>query len=222
MEPIFTAEALEHGAIGDSIRLAAPTIDTVEILIVCVVQVVLLTITTEATRERRSRSATITAEVAFIEELVKLKVNRKMKLEYPSAELSETEGEEIAFPSGYPLGEAPHSIVIFDDSPKELSTLTKASETLTNQTKATIVSVRSRRSGTREEQTEWEIESPYGEVDFSSKNVSSRELLKVFEINTYLAMKKNLGQDNPKVIEARQRLMSLGVTEPELAEIWMR
>ena len=158
----------------------------------------------------------------FIEELVKLKVNRKMKLEYPSAELSETEGEEIAFPSGYPLGETPHSIVIFDDSPKELSTLTKTSETLSNQTKATIVSVRSRKSGTREEQTEWEIESPYGEVDFRLKNVSSKELLKVFEINTYLAMKKNLGQDNPKVIEARQRLMSLGVTEPELAEIWMR
>lgn len=154
----------------------------------------------------------------FIEELVKTGSNKKTELQYVSPELEEDLGESLSFGSGYPLGETPHVIVMFDDNPNELQNILKSNKFLKEKSGATFVAVRSRRPGTKAEKREWTVINPYGEIDFTSQTYSGSEIAKIFNINRFLVMRMNLGIEHSRVKLAAQELESLGVDTKGLKE----
>lgn len=145
----------------------------------------------------------------FFEKVVETKANSRLQLEYAPGEISQT----LSLPAGYPLGETHHTVIVFDDNPREILSVVKSSEALSHKSKASIVCVRSIRPQTREETSEWEVETPYGEIDFRTKPVAGQDIHKIIEINRYLAMKNSLGENHPNVLQERNRLTELGVTE---------
>jgi len=154
----------------------------------------------------------------FIEALVKTSAVRKTELQYVPPELEEYPGESLAYPSGYPLGETPHTMVMFDDNPNELQNILKSNEFLKEKSGATFVAVRSRRPGTKAEKREWTVISPYGEIDFTSRTYSGKEVSKIFKINRFLMMRGSLGAEHPRVKRAIQELEGIGVDTKRLKE----
>lgn len=152
----------------------------------------------------------------FVTKLVKTKATRKTQLQYLPHELEEDSWESPSFGSGYPLGELPHVLVMFDDNPEELSSILSSNQILKEKTGASFIVVRSRRTKTKKEHQEWEVATPYGEIDFRSKSFSQKEISAILQINRFLSLKNQLGSEHPKVKAAAERLERLGVKTQNL------
>ena len=149
----------------------------------------------------------------FIVEAVKTKATTKLEQNYVPTDLEDYPGEGIAYGSGNVLGQAEHVIVIIDDNPKELSSILSANDYLRGGTKSEFVVVRSRRAGTKERDKEWQINTPYGELDFISHSYSPEDILKILLINRYLKVKSRLGEQHANTVRLRKELEAQGVTE---------
>lgn len=153
----------------------------------------------------------------FIEDMILTGANRKTKLQYVPSVLEEDSMEGISPGSGYPLGETPHIIIMLDDNPKELNSILATNEFLKEKSGASFVVVRSRRSGTREGEKEWDVKTPYGEVDFRRKQFTANEVAAILQINRYLSYKNQYGGDNPTVRSIASDLQKFGIDETQLA-----
>lgn len=147
----------------------------------------------------------------FIVETVKTKATNGLVQEYVSAELEEYPGEGLAYGSGHVLGRTEHVVVMMDDNPKELSSILSANDYLKENTKATFVVVRSKRAGTKEQNREWQVNTPYGELDFVSHSLLPRDISNTFLINRYLIVKSNLGDLHPNTLRLQNELNTRGV-----------
>ncbi len=163
----------------------------------------------------------------FIKELAESGVTSKTKMDYrkpvPGGDrigvgdsFDEDYGGGLSMSSGQVLGDTPHTIVMLDDSPKELSSILSVNEYLAEKTGASFVTVRSRRSGTKEGEKEWVVQGPSGEVDFRSREFTAEEIALALRINRFLNYRVKYGEDNEKVFELRSELISEGVPEEEL------
>lgn len=149
----------------------------------------------------------------FIVETVKTKATSKLEQDYVSAELEEYPGEGLAYGSGYALGQTEHVVVMMDDNPKELSSILSANNYLKENTKSSFVVVRSKKAGTKEQNREWQVNTPYGELDFTSRSFLSRDISNTFLINRYLNIKARLGEQHPNTLRLQNELKSRGVTD---------
>ncbi len=159
---------------------------------------------------------------SFIEEFVRTRATQQTKLDYlpPLGEIDKNSQEaSISNSSGHPLGQHPHVIVMVDDSPTELNSILKANPYLSENTGASFVVVRSRRSSTKEGEKEWEIKTLFGEVDFRSGALAGKDVVKILQINRYLSLKSKLGEDDPRVKAIGDNLHMLGVSETELQSV---
>lgn len=152
----------------------------------------------------------------FVEELIKTKAVQETELDYVPTELEDYPGESLSPPSGYPLGETPHTMVIFDDDPKQLSNVLSSNEFLRENSGAKFLAVRSRQESTKAENREWNVKAPYNEVDFTSREYLSRDIANIFRINRYLAMRENYSEDHPRLVAEKEHLKKLGVNIREL------
>jgi len=135
----------------------------------------------------------------FIEELIKLRIKQRTKLDF-----------------GHPLGTHIHAIIIMDDSPKELSSILTAIPYLQENTGASLVAVRSRRTGTKEANTEWVGQTLFGEIDFRSGTITQKEVIKILQINRYLSLKNRYGENHSRVKTLAKNLYMFGITAEEI------
>lgn len=149
----------------------------------------------------------------FIVEAVKTKATTKLEQDYISAELEEYPGEGLAYGSGHVLGQAEHVVVMMDDNPKELSSMLSANNNLKENTKCSFVVVRSKRAGSKEQNREWKVNTPYGELDFTSYSFRPRDISNIFLINRYLNIKSRLGEQHPNTLRLTNELKARGITE---------
>lgn len=149
----------------------------------------------------------------FIVETVKTKATSKLEQDYVPAELEEYPGEGLAYGSGHVLGQTEHVVVMMDDNPKELSSILSANDYLKENTKSSFVVVRSKRAGTKEQNREWQVNTPYGELDFTSHSFLPRDISNTFLINRYLNIKSRLGDQHPNTLRLQNELKKRGVTE---------
>lgn len=148
----------------------------------------------------------------FIIETVKTKATSKLEQDYIPEELEEYPGEGLAYGSGYVLGQTEHAVVMMDDSPKELSSILSANNYLKENTKCSFVVVRSKRAGSKEQYREWQVNTPYGEIDFTSHSFLPRDISNILLINRYLNIKSRLGEEDPRVLRLKNELKVRGIT----------
>lgn len=148
----------------------------------------------------------------FIKKLAETQTNRNLEQDYVPPELEDTEGEGLAYGSGYALGQSEHVIVMFDDSPKELASILDSNQYLKDKTGASFVVVRSRRQETKEGKKDWTVDTKYGEVNFSTNEYSPSEISNIFLVNRYLGLRTRLGEQNSRVISAYNELIRRGMT----------
>ncbi|GEM_PF-4452821 len=149
----------------------------------------------------------------FITEAVKTGVTRRLEQEYVPPGLEEYPGEGLSAGSGHVLGKTAHVIVMMDDNPKELSSILSSNDFLRTQSGAQFAIVRSKRSGTKEQHREWQVGTPYGELDFTSRHFSPTDVVNTFLINRYLRTKAKLGEQHPSTKRLRSELISKGISD---------
>lgn len=148
----------------------------------------------------------------FIVQTVKEKATSKFEQDYVPAGLEDYPGEGIAYGSGYVLGQTEHVIVMLDDNPRELSSILSSNDYLKESTKSQFVVVRSKRAGTKEQNREWQVNTPYGELDFTSRSFLPRDISNTFLINRYLNVKSRLGEQHPNTLRLQNELSTRGIT----------
>lgn len=151
----------------------------------------------------------------FILELVKSGALDKLPLEYVPATLEEDAFEGISHPSGHPLGLHGHTFVMMDDSKKEAESILSANPYLEEHTGAQFSVVRSRRANTKEGEKDWEIDTPYGEIDFRTNKFSSHDVATILQINRYLSYRNKFGATSSKVQNLAEVLKQMGIEHPE-------
>lgn len=148
----------------------------------------------------------------FVVQAVKEKSTTKFEQDYVPAELEDYPGEGIAYGSSYVLGQTEHVIVMLDDNPKELSSILSSNDYLKENTKSQFVVVRSKRAGTKEQNREWQVNTLYGELDFTSRSFLPRDISNTFLINRYLNVKSRLGEQHPNTLRLQNELQARGVS----------
>lgn len=159
---------------------------------------------------------TRTPKGEFIQDLLETKAVQKTELDYVPPELEDYPGDSISPPSGYPLSQTPHTLVMFDDDPKQLSNILAANDYLRDNSGAEFVVVRSIRERTKAQHRDWEVASAYGEIDFASERQLSSDVANIFRLNRFLTMSKNFPPDHPRVIAEKNYLEKAGVNMQEL------
>lgn len=143
----------------------------------------------------------------FIKEAISTGATRKLHMDYVPSYLEDTEGESMAFGSGYPLGQHRHVIVLFDDSIKEAESVLSVNPYLKEHSGAQFIVVRSLRSGTKEEKKVLNIQSPYGTVDFRSVSLLPGDIAGILKVNRYLARKKNFPRNDLLLTRMKEELI---------------
>jgi hypothetical protein len=147
----------------------------------------------------------------FIVDLAKSGATAKLDLDYLPAELEEYPGEGISGTSGEVLGHENHVIVMMDDNPKELSSILLANSYLREHTGAEFVVVRSKRPETKESRRDWQVNTPYGELDFTSGSLLPQDISNTFLINRFLTTKSRLGPDHPNTKYLEEQMQRRGI-----------
>ncbi len=147
----------------------------------------------------------------FIVEAVESNATAQLEQEYIPQDMLDETDDGPSYGSGYVLGQFPHTVVVFDDNPKELISIVLANEYLKKNSGASFVSVRSIRKGTREQLREWQMQTKYGTVDFTAKSYVPRDISNIFLMNRYYAIKTRLGQNHPNTIKLSQELSRRGI-----------
>ncbi len=98
--------------------------------------------------------------------------------------------------SGHSLG---NSVTVIDDSPAELDSLIKLNQS--EETKLSVVAIRSIRPGTRDGEKPWKYETDGNTMNFN-KQYQSNEISRVVLTNRYLMLKSKYGDQDKRVINA--------------------
>lgn len=152
----------------------------------------------------------------FIQDLLETKTVQQTELDYIPPELEDYPGESLSPPSGYPLSQTPHTLVMFDDDPKQLSNILASNDYLKEKSGAKFVVVRSTRAKTKAQHHDWKISSTYGEIDFTSQKHLSTDVANIFRINRLLTMSKNYPSNHPKIIAEKNYLEKMGFNIQQL------
>ncbi|MCR4329255.1 MAG: hypothetical protein NUV65_01780 [Candidatus Roizmanbacteria bacterium] len=151
----------------------------------------------------------------FIIEAVETNATAQLEQEYIPQNMLEDSDEGPSYGSGYILSQYPHTIVMFDDNPKELLSIVSTRKYLREHTGASFIAVRSIRKGTREQSKEWHVQTQYGNVDFTARSYAPREISNIFLLNRYLAIKARLGPTHPNTEKSKKELLLRGIIIPE-------
>jgi hypothetical protein len=158
----------------------------------------------------------------FIVQAVKETATTNLEQDYVPADLEDYPGGGIASGSGYVLGQTDHVIVMLDDNPRELFSILKSNDYLRENTKSQFIVVRSKRDRTKALNTEWQVSTPYGELDFTQEQpLRPSDISNIFLINIYLSVKSRLERDNSSYIlglqneSLQKELRARGITLEE-------
>jgi len=136
---------------------------------------------------------------------------RNLEQEYIAEGLQETGEEGPSYGSGYVLSQHPHIITMIDDDPKQLTSIFESNEYLKRNTGAQFVVIRTIRANTKAEKKEWQIETKYGVLDFTSESFNPNDISKVILINRYLSACSHLGTNHINVIKLKKELDAQGI-----------
>ncbi|NCS97441.1 MAG: hypothetical protein GW762_02535 [Candidatus Pacebacteria bacterium] len=132
--------------------------------------------------------------------------------EYVPPELCEYDGDGASAGSGHVLSNYPHTIVMIDDDPKQLTSIFNTNEFLAQNTGAQFVVIRTIRPKTKAEKREWQIETKNGILDFSSNSFQESDVSKIILLNRYIVTKTNLGETHQNTLRLQEQLERLGIT----------
>ncbi len=106
-----------------------------------------------------------------------------------------------------------HVIILIDDSPKELSHILSLNDYLSENTKVSFRPIRSIRAGTKYQYHEWQVKTPFSQLDFISQSYAPEDILNTILANRYLGIKSKLGKHHPKTKKLQDHLIANGITD---------